>query len=358
MEYTKNYHLPQWKEDDRIMMRDFNQMCADMEKGLTENRTATSEGVKQLWEGLVTGAEGSLLLLRDRMDKGEAQDLPHCYYNRLDTAEDAEKLTEARWSQEKHIYMGVTTKATLEDLKAKSGVSQMGYVKDTPQDYAAFYHFTAPGKIRFTSWSFMLMAFLGETTGQQIDLNFQFKAERKTGAKWTQVFQSAVIPVHAEGTETTTIWTKVPVDFVVEEGETYRVALRQTTGSSVMSCFAFTTSASDSAGLYKNDIQVEMTPIAITSGSHVREIATAGRHRAVLLARYNIQPTAGGVTAKLNDVAMACSCRDSRDRSGKVCRELRAVAVGPFPEKADLRLDLTCGGEDDFQLLDYIICLL
>lgn len=36
MEYTKNYHLPQWKEDDRIMMRDFNQMCADMEKGLTE----------------------------------------------------------------------------------------------------------------------------------------------------------------------------------------------------------------------------------------------------------------------------------------------------------------------------------
>ena len=43
MEYTKNYHLPQWKEDDRIMMRDFNQMCADMEKGLTEAKTTADE---------------------------------------------------------------------------------------------------------------------------------------------------------------------------------------------------------------------------------------------------------------------------------------------------------------------------
>lgn len=38
MNYTKNYHLPQWVKEDRIMMSDFNQMCADMEAGL--NKTA------------------------------------------------------------------------------------------------------------------------------------------------------------------------------------------------------------------------------------------------------------------------------------------------------------------------------
>ena len=38
MQYTKNYHLPQWVKDDRIMMDDFNQMCRDMEAGL--NKTA------------------------------------------------------------------------------------------------------------------------------------------------------------------------------------------------------------------------------------------------------------------------------------------------------------------------------
>ena len=36
MNYTEKYHLPQWEETDRIMRTDFNQMCADMEAGLTK----------------------------------------------------------------------------------------------------------------------------------------------------------------------------------------------------------------------------------------------------------------------------------------------------------------------------------
>ena len=36
MEYTANYHLPQWVETDRIMMEDFNEAMAAIEKGLTE----------------------------------------------------------------------------------------------------------------------------------------------------------------------------------------------------------------------------------------------------------------------------------------------------------------------------------
>ena len=35
MAYTKNYPMPQWGNQDRIMMDDFNQMCADMDAGLT-----------------------------------------------------------------------------------------------------------------------------------------------------------------------------------------------------------------------------------------------------------------------------------------------------------------------------------
>ena len=36
MNYTEKYHLPQWVKDDRIMMDDFNQMCADIEAGLAK----------------------------------------------------------------------------------------------------------------------------------------------------------------------------------------------------------------------------------------------------------------------------------------------------------------------------------
>ena len=37
MNYTNNYHLPQWEKSDRVLMEDFNQMCRDMEAGLEKN---------------------------------------------------------------------------------------------------------------------------------------------------------------------------------------------------------------------------------------------------------------------------------------------------------------------------------
>jgi len=36
MKYTKNYHLPQWVEDDLILMDDFNKMNESIENGITE----------------------------------------------------------------------------------------------------------------------------------------------------------------------------------------------------------------------------------------------------------------------------------------------------------------------------------
>ena len=45
MNYTKNYHLPQWDENDRVMRTDFNQMCADMENGLLKTARDAAEAV-------------------------------------------------------------------------------------------------------------------------------------------------------------------------------------------------------------------------------------------------------------------------------------------------------------------------
>ena len=36
MNYTVNYHLPQWEESDRVMRTDFNQMCVDIEAGIAQ----------------------------------------------------------------------------------------------------------------------------------------------------------------------------------------------------------------------------------------------------------------------------------------------------------------------------------
>ena len=54
MNYTTNYHLPQWVESDRIMMEDFNQMCADMEAGLN-----TVRGVADTAQNAAEAAQGT-----------------------------------------------------------------------------------------------------------------------------------------------------------------------------------------------------------------------------------------------------------------------------------------------------------
>ena len=59
MEYTTNYHLPQWVERDRIMMEDFNQMCAEIEAGLTETKNIADRADASAGEGAekITGLE-------------------------------------------------------------------------------------------------------------------------------------------------------------------------------------------------------------------------------------------------------------------------------------------------------------
>lgn len=48
MDYTKNYRLPQWVDEDRIMRQDFNNAMANIENGLTENHAAITGGNSRL----------------------------------------------------------------------------------------------------------------------------------------------------------------------------------------------------------------------------------------------------------------------------------------------------------------------
>ena len=72
MNYTKNYRLPQWVKEDRIMMDDFNAMNTSIESGLTKTAAkADSANTKadtavqtanaarqdvQSWKNYVTGS--------------------------------------------------------------------------------------------------------------------------------------------------------------------------------------------------------------------------------------------------------------------------------------------------------------
>ena len=55
MNYTEKYHLPQWAESDRILMTDFNQMCADIEAGITAAKAAADSAGTTASQAKATG---------------------------------------------------------------------------------------------------------------------------------------------------------------------------------------------------------------------------------------------------------------------------------------------------------------
>lgn len=58
MNYTKKYHLPQWKETDRVLMEDFNQMCTDIESGI-ESAKAEAKTSSQALSERITAAQNA-----------------------------------------------------------------------------------------------------------------------------------------------------------------------------------------------------------------------------------------------------------------------------------------------------------
>lgn len=45
MNYTTNYHLPQWAETDRVLMQDFNEAMAGIESGITATKESAETAI-------------------------------------------------------------------------------------------------------------------------------------------------------------------------------------------------------------------------------------------------------------------------------------------------------------------------
>ncbi len=67
MNYTTNYHLPQWVESDRILMEDFNEAMSGIDGGIAEAKTTaeTAESKADTAQSAAEAAQNSAAALAD-----------------------------------------------------------------------------------------------------------------------------------------------------------------------------------------------------------------------------------------------------------------------------------------------------
>ncbi len=59
LQHTENYQLPQWAEDDRIMMGDFNRAMADIDRGIAAAAKASADGLAAVRSDLGSGGKNA-----------------------------------------------------------------------------------------------------------------------------------------------------------------------------------------------------------------------------------------------------------------------------------------------------------
>ena len=135
MNYTTNYHLPQWVEEDRIMMGDFNEAMTNIDQSIAEEAASQAEAIANLEQS--TGqAQGQLKAdFLDRMrrsgydlyqvaGRGARADLfrftaKGMIVNTLHTAEELARADECVHLEGGGIQIGPVSALTLEKINSQ-----------------------------------------------------------------------------------------------------------------------------------------------------------------------------------------------------------------------------------------------
>lgn len=197
MDYTKNYHLPQWVKEDRIMMEDFNAAMAGIEKGLSDSKTAISENQStaensesKIWNAMTRCARNILVDAMEQNGKDKILCVNGLLCHPLTTRELAETLSGGEWDDILGVFAGRGMERTDIDLKKKCISFQGGHTKlaSTNAKACSFYEFTAPvtGVIRgFTL--FTKLTSINVDGDPHLNRPVSFTAKKKVGSSYSEL---------------------------------------------------------------------------------------------------------------------------------------------------------------------------
>lgn len=358
MDYTKNYHLPQWAETDRIMMNDFNRMCADIETGLTKTASDGVEAKELAWDAMLRAGRRVMeeklpLFERDRLYCANG-----LLFNPMTSAGLAETLSGTAWHEQLGVYAGRGEDIPEDVLRAKcSKCKGSTYGSPTP---VSTYLFTAPFSGIIRGFTLFLRTHLRESTPKAA-VELTFTAERMSGSTGTEIYRKN-IRIEREGTKTLEEKLPVEVRVPIQKGNRYQLNLQLTNEPGVSGSFGFVIQLAEGAlyGDYVDHSEFHVVYTPITSASHTKSFPTEGpASRALAMVRYRKEEAATTLTVSVGGAAMTRTVeRTLQDEEGREYREAWYTGEKRVSGTAQFKIAVACSETDDVRLLEYGVMLL
>lgn len=361
MNYTPNYHLPQWAEDDRILRTDFNQMCANIDAavaGAAQNNAQTSSQIRD-----------SLLRLERRyleerwpeFDQTSLYNSGGVLYNPLSSSALAQPRGSLFWSAQYGICAGRGTPLSQTLLRNSCLDCWPGNSAAEPgdSDGSSVYRFTAPQNCVIRGCSLFLNTQF-TSTQQNLSFVFALKAEKRSGGSFTEIFQKLFL-IERSGTET--VRQEIPLELRIplEKNTEYRLKMEVVSSaarSPVPGRFGFIvdriSEANPTQGYADHSVFVLETPGA-ASGVHTKSFDTCGpASHGLLMVHYRRDSEEAVLTPTLGGQAMRLLYTVQRTAAnGRAYQEAWYACEGSFSGETELRIQLNTGGNSDLSLLRY-----
>ena len=351
MNYTTNYHLPQWVESDRILMEDFNDAMANIDQEL--------ENQNRIWDGVLQLGSHYLQKRFYSMDKATLIQKENLLLNPLSSEEMALSLDGARWSAENGVYIGRGPELDRTLLRGSCLNFTTGYTDTEYIESTASYEFVAPidGVIRAFDLRYYFFFYEGCSLFSNGQLTFT--AYKKSGNDYIPIYQKSQIPLEMEGTEAILGGIPVTVEIPLEKDITYRFSLHMDSGKGALGRFGFTAGMLDSEDIDDSEFTITYSPV--TSGSHTRMIPlskTASHALLILQYEENQDKNTGNISAMLDSLPMSEWGSTQAADGNDTYKEITFTCVGNFSDETTLSILLACDETNDLKLKQYALLLL
>ena len=309
MEYTTNYHLPQWVETDRIMMGDFNDAMASIDEGMDNTYRMMRESACRLMvQASKAGSDGYGM-------EGIAGD-GFSSQNKI-----AEFPNGMVWNKEgKYWQIG------------KNGYSGEVLGEDIAGGYYqrdAVMEFVVPGFGQLTGLK------LKWQTGNSDTRKAHFTLEEDGNLVWTS-------PTYEYGYASSPgTTTSYPANYLLRPNHLYRLSFCVESGT--ISFLSLTTVC---------------TPVELTEGSLIATKAEMNRSFRRVAGWFRYQGGSTAMLARAGDsggwtTLTETARRTIRDSLGNPCTEIIAGAALSGSGPLQVRLDLATGADDTCTLYEY-----